>query len=264
MYSLPALEHSLVVYISTEKFSEPFDLSAIPVITKEESDAQALRTLTEIAPVPTAAAEKPKAAAQPSQPTESMSQKYAKALGEVPEFKDFGAILKSSFKPIELTEKETEYVVTAVKHIFQEHIVLQFDVSNTLPDTILENVSMISTPDDEESGLVEDFIIPAPAITNAGPATIYVSFSRSDSSKFDVASFSNILKFTSKEVDPDTGEPEETGYDDEYEVEVLSLGAGDYFLPTYIGNFQGIWDSFGAHNEVSDTFALTSMKSIQG
>jgi coatomer subunit gamma len=123
---------------------------------------------------------------------------------------------------------------------------------------------MISTPDDEESGLSEDFIIPAATITNSVPGTIYVSFSRPDGAKFDIASFSNVLKFTSKEVDPDTGDPEEQGYDDEYEVDVLTLGAGDYFLPTYIGNFQGTWDSFGAHNEVSDTFALTSMKSIQG
>jgi coatomer subunit gamma len=123
---------------------------------------------------------------------------------------------------------------------------------------------MLCTPDDEDSGLVEDFIIPAPTITNSSPATIYVSFSRSDAQKFDIANFNNILKFTSKEVDPDTGDPEEQGYDDEYEVDVLTLSAGDYFLPTYIGNFQGTWDSFGAHNEVSDTFALNSMKSIQG
>ena len=125
-------------------------------------------------------------------------------------------------------------------------------------------MSVISTPDDEEAGLVEDFIIPAPAITNTVPATIYVSFSRSDPTKFDIANFNNVLRFTSKEVDPETGEPEEQGYDDEYEVDVLSLGSGDYFMPTYIGNFQATWDSFGGHNEVSDTFALSSMKSIQG
>jgi coatomer protein complex subunit gamma len=123
---------------------------------------------------------------------------------------------------------------------------------------------MISTPDDDESGIVEKFIIPAPTITNSAPAIIYVSFSRSDSAKFDIATFTNMLKFTSKEVDPDTGEPEQNGYDDEYEVDVLSLTAGDYLLPTYIGNFQSVWDSLGIHNEVSDTFALTSMKSIQG
>lgn len=141
---------------------------------------------------------------------------------------------------------------------------MKFDIQNTLPDTILENVSMISTPDDEESGLVEDFIIPAPVISTSNPSIIYVSFSRSNPEKFDIANFSNVLKFTSKEVDPDTGDPEETGYDDEYEVDVLSITAGDYFLPTYIGNFQGTWDSLGIHNEVSDTFALSSMASIQG
>lgn len=122
---------------------------------------------------------------------------------------------------------------------------------------------MLCTPDDEESGLVEDFIIPAPAIANSAPATIYVSFSRSPN-KFEVANFTNVLKFTSKEVDPETGSPEENGYDDEYEVDALTLTSGDYFIPTYIGNFQGTWDSFGSHNEVSDTFALTSMKSLQG
>ena len=137
-------------------------------------------------------------------------------------------------------------------------------MSNTLPDTVLENVSMICTPDDEDSGFVEDFIIPAPTIANTAPATIYVSFSRSEETKFQTANFTNVLKFTSKEVDPETGEPEDQGYDDEYEVDVLALGAGDYFLPTYIGNFQGVWDSLGPDNEVSDTLSLTSMKSIQG
>lgn len=119
-------------------------------------------------------------------------------------------------------------------------------------------------PEDEECGLVEEFIIPATAITQSAPATIYVSFARSGQDNFDVASFNNVLKFTSKEIDLDTGEPEEQGYDDEYEVDVLSVTTGDYFLPTYIGNFQGTWDSYGPHNEVSSTFTLSSMKSIQG
>jgi coatomer protein complex subunit gamma len=125
MFSLPALERQLVLYISSEIFTKPFDLDSIPVITKEESDAQALRALTESTPGPTIAAEKPKTAVQPTTPVESASQKYAKALSEVPEFKNFGTVLKSSLKPVELTEKETEYAVTAVKHIFQEHIVVQ-------------------------------------------------------------------------------------------------------------------------------------------
>lgn len=126
MFLLPALEHQLVVYISTEKFSQPFDLSSVPVITKEESDAQILKTLTEMTPIPTlAVAEKPTTGAQSSTPTEPASQTYAKILNSIPEFKEFGSVLKSSSRPIELTEKETEYAVTAIKHIFREHVVLQ-------------------------------------------------------------------------------------------------------------------------------------------
>jgi coatomer subunit gamma len=123
MFALPALEHQLVLYISTEKFTQPFDLGSIPVISKEESDAQSLRALTEptLGPI---TAEK-KTSTQPSAPSEPTSQKYAHTLSQVPEFKDFGVVLKSSFKPVELTEQETEYAVTAIKHIFQEHIVFQ-------------------------------------------------------------------------------------------------------------------------------------------
>jgi coatomer subunit gamma len=124
MYSLPALEHKLVVYISSENFSQPFDLTDIPVITKEESDAQALRSLTATySPDPVANTVTSKAT--PTESPMATSQKYANTLAEVPEFKDFGQVLKSSNTPIELTEKETEYAVTALKHIFKDHIVLQ-------------------------------------------------------------------------------------------------------------------------------------------
>jgi hypothetical protein len=124
MFSLPALEHKLVVYISSENFNQPFDLEDIPVITKEESEAQALLTLkTAYTPDPIA-----KAATSKASVTESVmatSQNLTNALAQVPEFKDFGPVLKTSVTPIELTEKETEYAVTAHKHIFKDHIVLQ-------------------------------------------------------------------------------------------------------------------------------------------
>jgi coatomer subunit gamma len=135
MFSLPALEHKLVVYISSEDFSQPFDLEDIPVITKEESDAQALHTLkTAYTPDPIS-----KAATSKTSATESVmatSQKLTSALAEVPEFKDFGPVLKTSATSVELTEKETEYAVTAHKHIFKEHIVLQVHPSHS-PLTIV-------------------------------------------------------------------------------------------------------------------------------
>ena len=53
------------------------------------------------------------------------AQQYAQQLQAIPELAAFGSVLKSS-AIVELTESETEYVVKAIKHIFKEHIVLQF------------------------------------------------------------------------------------------------------------------------------------------
>ena len=43
----------------------------------------------------------------------------------MPEFADLGPLFKSSDRPVELTESETEYVVRCVKHTFNKHIVFQ-------------------------------------------------------------------------------------------------------------------------------------------
>lgn len=78
-----------------------------------------------------------------------------------------------------------------------------------------------------DEGLAEDFIIPADSITVEAPGVVYVSFTRTSPEEFAISSFECTLKFISKEVDPSTGTPEEEGYDDEYQVEQLDIGAGD-------------------------------------
>lgn len=45
-----------------------------------------------------------------------------------------------SSAPVELTEAETEYAVNVVKHIFDNHIVFQYNCTNTIPEQLLENV----------------------------------------------------------------------------------------------------------------------------
>ena len=49
---------------------------------------------------------------------------YIQQLKEVPELATYGEVLGSS-KPVQLTESETEYQASCVKHIFAEHIVFQ-------------------------------------------------------------------------------------------------------------------------------------------
>lgn len=45
-----------------------------------------------------------------------------------------------SSAPVELTEAETEYAVNVVKHIFDSHVVFQYNCTNTIPEQLLENV----------------------------------------------------------------------------------------------------------------------------
>ena len=52
-----------------------------------------------------------------------------------------GPLFRSS-QPVELTESETEYTVSVIKHVFPTHVVLQFDCTNTLNDQLLEDVSI--------------------------------------------------------------------------------------------------------------------------
>jgi coatomer protein complex subunit gamma len=74
-----------------------------------------------------------------------------------------------------------------------------------------------------------------------------------------------VLKFTSKEIDPSTAEPEESGYDDEYEVSEFELSGSDYVIPTDASNFSHLWEQVGAAGEESEeTLQLSSMKSIAG
>lgn len=272
MFSLPTLEHQLVMYVTSEgrdTFAKAFDFSAIPVVSKEQADAEdRTKKLTTAMPTLKAPSAGPRRANKESDTVAAVAaaaQKYAQQLQQIPEIAAYGGVLKSS-QVVELTESETEYVVTAVKHIFKENIVLQFDVKNTLPDTVLTDVTIVCTPgDDAEAALEEDFTIPISKLVTDVPGTGYVSFRRTDSDSIFVGgSFTNILRFTSREVDPSTGEPEETGYDDEYQVEDLELTGSDYVVPAYAGSFDNVWDQTSSGEEVSETLQLSSTKSIQG
>lgn len=79
-----------------------------------------------------------------------------------------------------------------------------------------------------------------------------------------MASFQCTLKFISKELDPSTGEPEEEGYEDEYQLEEVELSAGgDYIIPSYV-TFGAEWDRLRSGPNATETFALSAMDSLKG
>ncbi|KAJ2992073.1 hypothetical protein NUW58_g2298 [Xylaria curta] len=272
MFSLQYFEHQLVTYVTSDDksaFDIPFDISKIPVVTREQADAEdRTKKLTastpSLKPPKTGPSKAPSTGAEAQASAAAAAQKYAQELMSISYMKEFGGLLKSS-SVVELTEAETEYVVTLVKHIFKEHIVLQYEIKNTLPSTVLENVTVVATPSDEEE-LEEVFIIPAEKLETDEPGKVYVAFKKTGGEgSMPTSSFSNVLKFTSKEIDPTTNEPEETGYDDEYEVAEFDLAGSDYVIPAFAGNFNHIWEQVGAAGEeAEETLQLSSMKSIAG
>ena len=71
-----------------------------------------------------------------------------------------------------------------------------------------------------------------------------------------------MLKFTLKEIDPTTSEPEEEGYEDEYQVGDLDVTGADYVLPAFAGSFDNIWSGLPVEDEASETLQLSNAKSI--
>ncbi|KAL1892272.1 coatomer subunit gamma [Ceratocystis pirilliformis] len=270
MFSLEYFENQLVVYVTSDDkgtFTEPFDISKVPTVTKEQVDAEdRTKKLTASTPLAKPAKAGPTkttaTGAEAAASASAVAQRYAQELMRIPEMAAFGAVIKSS-APVELTEAETEYVVSVVKHIFKEHIVLQYDVKNTLPSTVLENVSVVATAGDEEE-LEEEFILQAPKLETDVPGQVYVAFRKTGGEQaLPVSAFSNVLKFTIKEIDPSTNEPEDEGYDDEYEVGEFELSGSDYVVPLFAGNFNHIWEQVGASgDEATETLQLSDIKSI--
>ncbi|MCJ1456469.1 coatomer subunit gamma [Mycoblastus sanguinarius] len=272
MFSLSTFEHQLVMYVTADDkatFATAFDLSTIPVVSHEQALAEErTKKLTSATPTLKAPSTGPKkahvngTAESAAASALAAAQKHSQQLMQIPELKAHGAVLSSS-SPVELTESETEYVVSVIKHIYKEHLVLQYEIKNTMPDTVLEDVSVVATPSEEEESLEEDFTIPAPKLATDQPGTVFVSFKKSEDITYPVTTFTNVLKFTSKEIDPTTGEPDESGYEDEYQVGDLELTGSDYVSPAFAGSFDHAWEQTGANgDEASETLQLTSTKSI--
>uniref|UniRef100_A0A6A7FYD8 Coatomer subunit gamma n=2 Tax=Hirondellea gigas TaxID=1518452 RepID=A0A6A7FYD8_9CRUS len=154
------------------------------------------------------------------------SEDDEKELRSIPEF---SAILGSTFgvtKSIELTESESEYVVSYVKYIYANYIIFRFEVINTIDDQILENVSVDLQADDDWT--VETTISAAKLDYNK-PSHTYASIRR-QYGVFSSNPIPAVLKFISKDADSAHLEYEE-GIEDEYTLEDIHIRISDFVQP---------------------------------
>ncbi|KAK3805154.1 MAG: coatomer gamma subunit appendage platform subdomain-containing protein [Benniella sp.] len=132
----PTLNVSLSTTSRTPSSLTPFDLSAVPKLSRqEEQESKASQEQTGTIQVLGGTS-------SPAQSTNASNATSARPAGSTApsldqqghhaDFASFEPLFKSTAKPVELTKSETEYVVTCVKHVFAHHIVFQFSIRNSV------------------------------------------------------------------------------------------------------------------------------------
>ena len=89
----------------------------------------------------------------------------------------------------------------------------------------------------------------------------FVAFQR-DENAFSSAKFACTLRFTSKEVDPASGQAEEDGYEDEYTLEDIELSPLDFMKASPLAHFRTVWDALPTESERVDDYGLGIRKSL--
>ncbi|KAG9509598.1 Coatomer subunit gamma, partial [Fragariocoptes setiger] len=149
---------------------------------------------------------------------------YNEVIQNVDELKELnlGPLQKSS-PPILLTERDTEFVVECVKHVFQNHILFQFNCSHTMRDHQLQNISVdMLTP--ECLKIVASVECPDLIVDTTMP--IYVCAEILD---YEPGVCTNVnLRYTARMVDTDTGDVMEDAEYDEYPLENIVVEVDDY------------------------------------
>lgn len=140
-------------------------------------------------------------------------------------FAPLGKLLNTT-PPVELTERETAYHVSLVKHVFAEHVVLQYSVSNTLPDQHLRNVSVELSSDDgasvtlfkvaahvSDGGYTVERVLPCAELAYGATEHVYAVLRRPDGEGVRLVrqSFYNHLRFDVHDVDGEGVSDEQGG-----------------------------------------------------
>ena len=248
------LERSLKAYMATPTSMdspEPITVQALPIVEDTPAEVARANSMDEMdvngidgaADVVTATAEV----------VDPAAVVYA-----IPELAHLGRAFRSSL-PVPLTESETEYVVQCIKHIFPNHIVLQFAVQNTIEEQRLDNVTVLV--DDSHSEVFSaSGEIATDGIRYGDTKNCFTVLERNPDAPLEPSSFTCELRFTVVQVDPATGEEEGDTFEEEYPVEDLEIATADFMAKVAVPDFRKAWEAVGNADEVLEKFALQFKK----
>lgn len=162
---------------------------------------------------------------------------------------------RNSTEPQLITDSDSEYVVSVLKHLYPSHVVLQFKVKNMMDNAAFQNVMLVT--DTEELEAEPLYAIPIEHVSPGESKYAYVVLKYAPS-EFPSGTVESIFRFTVAEVDGDAG-----GDEDEYPVESFDVDISDFIvpLPLTAEAMESKWTAEAA-NETSGTYALRSMKNL--
>lgn len=260
--NLAAFEASLRNYLDADDTQQPFDVSIVPKVAPEPK----LQPKGAAGGIATAAAASAAAVggagygAAAAGSDGGAAAQYEAIIKARPEFVAMGKLFRSS-APVRLTEEDTEYVIHAIKHVFPSHLVVQFNCTNTIKEQCLENVTVLMDLAEADEFEAES-VLPLPVMPLNEVGQCFTVLSRPEGSLAS-GKIANVLKFRVKEIDPTTGEAEEDGYEDEYQLEDLEVTGADYIKPAPVGNFRGVWEELPPESEREDDYGLGHRENLQ-
>jgi len=181
----------------------------------------------------------------------------AAAVYAIPELAALGRVFRSS-PPTALSEEEAEYVVTCVKHVLPEHIILQFPIQNTLEDQRLVNCTVTVEGDSECFEVAGE--VAAESIKYGETVNAFTVISRNPDAPLAPCNFECVLNFGVIQVDPKSGEDESDPFEEEYPLEELEIATSDFMAKVSVPDFRSSWEIVGNSNEVLEKFALQFKK----
>ncbi|KNB46255.1 coatomer subunit [Blastocystis sp. subtype 4] len=229
------------------------EYSTLPVVAevprkKEEASVQGMATETE---------------------SETTAEPSSNELYQIPAFAEYGCVIRSSHRTM-LTEEETEYVVSVIRHVFASHVVLQFQIKNTIEGQVMTNVTVqlsLTEGDPEQWHPIAQ--IDAPVILYGQEKACYIAL-EFNPEEIPEATFDVTLKFEAKDAEEDELDELDTieGYNEEYPVEACSIQLSDYISRPILPDYRAAWNELTAENEVVEKMSLsfedlsTAVKSI--
>ncbi|ETV71325.1 hypothetical protein H257_13452 [Aphanomyces astaci] len=188
----------------------------------------------------------------------------AQELYKIAAFAALGPLFRSA-SPVELTEAETEYVVSVVKHVFQRHIVLEYVVRNTVPDQMLLDVTVNVELDDDVTCFAVHSTVPLKQLKYGDVGSTYVCLERvaDDVVTVSQATIANELQF--RVVDVVRGQPDSgSGYSEEYPMEDVEVSGADFMAKVQVPDFRSAWEHIGDEHEVREQYALRFQSLVEG